>query len=83
MYLKLKLGIVYKDGKIINHRSLIKVLLNPPLRYFGYQIETDFCYINNKLKNSHLRKCERTRKIKYEIYPDNCFDFILKKRIII
>lgn len=27
-----QLGLVYKDGKVINHRSLIKILLNPILR---------------------------------------------------
>jgi cytochrome c biogenesis protein ResB len=34
----MKLGVLYKNGKIVNHRSLLKVILNPLLRYFGYYI---------------------------------------------
>jgi hypothetical protein len=35
--LKIKpLGILYKNNKIVNHRSLLKILLNPILRVFGF-----------------------------------------------
>jgi len=37
--MKLNLGIIHKNGQVINHRSIIKILLNPFLRYlFGIQI---------------------------------------------
>lgn len=36
--MQLNLGIIKKDGKIINHRSLVKVAINPILRMFGWQI---------------------------------------------
>ena len=33
------LGIIYNEkGKIVNHRSLIKVILNPFLRLIGFEI---------------------------------------------
>jgi len=36
----LKLGIVWRDGLVSNHRSLLKIVCNPVLRVFGYQIAT-------------------------------------------
>ncbi len=39
---RLKLGIVWVDGQIKNHRSLLKVVCNPVLRIFGWQITTVF-----------------------------------------
>ena len=56
----IKLGIVYKDNKIINHRSLLKVLLNPFLRYIGLYIGTR-CE-DNTLKGIKLNKCIKTKK---------------------
>jgi hypothetical protein len=38
----LKLGIIYKDEKMVNHRSLLKVLFNPFLRMIGIQIVSAF-----------------------------------------
>lgn len=39
----LKLGIVYnQSGKMINHRSLLKVLFNPLLRRIGFFIGTPY-----------------------------------------
>jgi hypothetical protein len=38
----MNLGIIWKDGKVTNHRSLLKVLLNPILRCFGWQIGSEF-----------------------------------------
>ena len=37
---KLKLGIIWQDGQIKNHRSLLKVVCNPILRMFGFEIAT-------------------------------------------
>jgi len=58
---KLKLGIIIKNYKVINHRSLIKVLFNPFLRFIGYEIAT-FCYESSTLcsnfdKKQILGKC--------------------------
>jgi len=37
--MSLSLGLIYKDNKPCNHRSLIKILINPFLRLiFRYQI---------------------------------------------
>jgi len=51
-----KLGVVYKDGKIINHRSLIKVLLNPIISKLGFCIATKYDLETNKLGNPILIK---------------------------
>jgi hypothetical protein len=77
---KLKLGILYKDKKIVNHRSLLKVLFNPILRYFGYCIATKL--INNKLGSILIIKQEKVKNIKWNFNNHNDFDIIIKKRII-
>lgn len=77
----MKLGILYKDGKIVNHRSLLKVLINPILRRFGYYIGT-ICE-NNKLKGLKLQKGQKTDKIKWDFKSYNEHDTVLKKRILI
>lgn len=77
---KMKLRILYKDDKIVNHRSLLKVL-NPILRYFGYCIGTE--YENEKLGRIRLMKQERTNKIECNFNNHNEFDLIIKKRLII
>ena len=38
----MNLGIIWKNGEIINHRSLLKILFNPILRCFGWQIASEF-----------------------------------------
>jgi len=75
----LNLGIIYKDDKIVNHRSLLKVSLNPIFRYFGFCIGT-IC-TDNELKGLKILKCEK-RKIKWQKY-DVQHKTIIKKRIII
>jgi len=45
--MKLNLGVIYSNGHIIGHRSLLKVFGNPWLRLFGLQIATN-------LKNGKL-----------------------------
>lgn len=76
----MKLGIVYKNGKAINHRSLLKVLLNPILRYFGIQIATYF--IENQPGGLKITNCNH-RKILWDFKYEEEYDFILKKRILI
>jgi hypothetical protein len=77
----MKLGILYKNGEIVNHRSLIKVLLNPILRYFGLYIGTN-C-INNELYGIKLLNCKRSTKMFWDFNNHNNYDIIIKKRILI
>jgi hypothetical protein len=80
----LKLGILYKNGKMVNHRSLLKVMLNPILRYFGFCIGTPYNKNENKLCGVIcIFKCKRTKKIKWNFNNMNEHDIIIKKRIII
>lgn len=59
MFDSLCLGVVWKDDKIINHRSLLKVLLNPWLRLVGLQIATKFIEKDNVLGRCILMRCPR------------------------
>ena len=70
--MKLNLGILYKDEKIVNHRSLLKVFINPILRYFGYCIGTTMK--NQKLGKIKIIKQEKTKTIKINI--SNSYHFI-------
>jgi hypothetical protein len=79
---KLNLGILYKDNKIVNHRSLIKVILNPILRYFGYHIATVVNDNRDTIIGVVIRKCDKVNMIKYTLEHNEC-DYIIKKRIII
>lgn len=73
------LGIVYKNDKIINHRSLFKVLINPICRYFGFCFGTMFD--GNKLGSIKIMKCDK-EPIKWE-FKHTDYDKIIKKRILI
>jgi hypothetical protein len=75
----LKLGILYKDNIIVNHRSLLKVLFNPILRYLGFYIGTKL--ENDKLSGIVLNKQKHTSKIIYDFNNYNDYDEIIKKRI--
>lgn len=77
----MKLGIVYKDNKIINHRSLLKVLMNPILRCAGLYIGT--LYIDGKLHGVRLNRCDKTTKIIWSFKYDAEYDHIVKKRLLI
>jgi hypothetical protein len=48
------LGILYKNGKIVNHRTILKIVLNPILKCFGLYIGSRF--IDNKFKYYKLVK---------------------------
>ncbi len=61
----LKLGILYKNGEIVNHRSLSKIIFNPILRYFGYYIGSIF--ENNKFIEYKLSKCTKNKTIIYTL----------------
>lgn len=75
----LKLGILYKNGVIVNHRSLLKILINPILRYFGYYIGT--IYENKKIKGLTFRKGQKENRISYSL-ETNEYDTIIRKRIL-
>lgn len=77
----MKLGILYKNGKIVNHRSLIKVLINPILRRFGYYIGS-IC-VNNEIGGIKLSRGQKSNKIKWDFKSHNDYDFLVKKRRII
>ena len=52
------LGTIYKDGKVVNHRTLFKIILNPILRLFGFEIVSIFN--GNDFVNYDIHKCKRT-----------------------
>lgn len=81
---RLNLGIIYKNNKVCNHRSLLKTLLNPFLRMFGFQIATLYYENKNKLGGLFISKCDK------QPFEDSLFSFelkdnmhIVKKRILI
>lgn len=80
---KLKLGILYKDNKIVNHRSLLKVLVNPILRYFGFCIGTLYDSSTEELGGIRIVKRDKSSKIKWDFNNHNEYDTIIKKRLLI
>ena len=61
----LNLGIIYdENGNAQNHRSLLKVALNPFLRAFGCQITSCWDFGANKILGYELRKCEKIPLLK-------------------
>lgn len=80
----LKLGILYKDGVAVNHRSFVKVLFNPILRLFGYQIvsfmERKFDDWNKNPIKLEFNKCTRLKKLDYQNPKKLDFDTLVKKR---
>lgn len=77
--INLNLGIVKNSSnRIINHRSLIKVLLNPFLRIIGIQIAS-ICE-NNEIKGICINKCKR-QKLKFSFkYPIAENEILIKER---
>jgi hypothetical protein len=58
----MKFGVVRDhDGAIVNHRPLLKVVLNPFLRVFGYQIVSIFR--GDEFVGYSLSKCAPRRNI--------------------
>jgi len=53
--MNLNLGVIYQNGKIINHRSLVKIIMNPILRrLFGIAISSIF--VNNRFMRYKIIK---------------------------
>jgi hypothetical protein len=81
--MNLKLGVVYnRNGEIINHRSLVKVVLNPFLRFIGFQIATVYYIDINKLGNPTVTKCPKKKDISFN-YNLQEGNLIRKERILI
>lgn len=80
---KFELGVVYNsEGKVINHRSLLKVFINPFLRLFGYNIATLYDMEKNKLLKPVLIPCNKKQKINF-MYDNNGNYYIERRRMII
>lgn len=81
----LKLGIIYSGDKIVNHRSLLKILLNPIFRFFGFQIATPYYNDKTELGFLTLTRCKRTNTIDFKkSFNHNRRGIkIVKKRIFI
>lgn len=77
----MKLGVLYKNNEIVNHRSLLKVILNPIFRYFGVCLGTN--YNNGQLGWYSFMKCQRQETIKWDMNNHNDFDHLEKKRWLI
>jgi hypothetical protein len=93
--MNLYLGLVYQkgfDGKyeLINHRSILKILLNPILRKFGYFINTVYDKIEDKVKGLEILKLKKDSPIsifeqygKAILYPFDPECMILKRKRIL
>jgi hypothetical protein len=80
----MNLGIIWKDGKIINHRSLVKVLLNPFLRIIGYEIATESYQIGKQtpeLGKALIRACKHRLEFNFRYDTTGC-GRELKRRLI-
>ena len=84
MIKELELGIIKYNDKIINHRSLIKVILNPFLRMIGFQIATRYLTYEDLLKGPTIIRCEKLKNIsfRYNRTDDLKYTIIPKRRII-
>lgn len=79
----LNLGLILYDGKLVNHRSLLKIVCNPFLRLFGFQIASNCDSVNMKVKNLVINKCERTDRLKWSFkYEVTDKHHIIKSRLL-
>lgn len=62
----LKLGIIYSGNRIVNHRSLLKIFLNPIFRFLGFQIATPCNEDKTEMGFLTLTKCKRTKNIDFK-----------------
>lgn len=81
------LGILYLNDSVVNHRSILKVLLNPILRIFGFCIATIYNPENDKLENIEIIEQKKEFNIfknyKNSLFTCNKFNKIIRKRILI
>lgn len=79
----LKLGIVVdENGKIVNHRSLVKVVCNPFLRLLGINIATIYKKDENKLYGVKIFKSKRAKRLEFKYILEKGWN-IKKGRIFI
>lgn len=64
---KFKLGIFMNQEKLVNHRSLLKIIFNPFLRFFGYDIKSIVLYKLYKYEELDILEIKR---IDYKIGKD-------------
>lgn len=62
-----KLGIFMNQEKLVNHRSLIKIIFNPIFRLFGFNIITLVNYSLNKYDESKEYYTLEIKSIRYKI----------------
>lgn len=80
----MKLGILYKNDKMVNHRSFVKVIFNPILRRFGICIATKVNKNNSSgIGGIMIISCKKQKCIKWDFDNHNDFNFIDKNRIIV
>lgn len=75
------LGILWKDGEIINHRSALKVFCNPFLRVIGLCIGTIYNPQDKSLDGIGLMRVKRLA-LKFTWKVDWEHDKIEQKRIL-
>lgn len=74
------LGLIYDStNQLINHRSILKIVLNPILRSIGWQIATPYNKITKILGWMIIEQCPK-KKIEFRFFYDleNCK--LVKKR---
>jgi hypothetical protein len=75
------LGIIKnKEDKVINHRSLFKVIINPICRMFGFCFAT--YYDGKELKQMRIKKCKVSFNL-WERYKLEDGDIVIKERVLI
>lgn len=75
------LGIIAKDGKIVNHRSVLTVFLNPILTKIGIVISTK---VRNQVfleRGIHIGVCWPTLRETWEKDYGDDYDHIIRERL--
>ncbi len=76
------LGIVYNaKNEMTSHRSALKVIFNPFLRFIGFNIATEIDTVNGVETITGLKivKCKKC-KLKLEQYILEPGDYVIKRR---
>ena len=70
MIQKFKLGIFMNQDKLVNHRSLIKIILNPLFRKFGFDIKSIVHYDLIMYNDINIDGILNIKRIDYRIGRD-------------
>lgn len=74
------LGLVYDlNNNLQNHRSLLKILLNPWLRTIGWHIATSYNKITRKMGLIVINRCPK-KKLEFSFSYDMTNLKLIKKR---